>query len=38
MNDGTNNGPAVPGSNRFDLVVLGSGPAGEKGAAAAAFF
>src|SRR5262245_63754765 len=28
----------VPESNRFDLVVIGSGPAGEKGAAAAAYF
>ena len=27
-----------PASDRFDLVVLGSGPAGEKGAAQAAYF
>src|SRR5512143_270097 len=27
-----------PGAERFDLVVLGSGPAGEKGAAQAAYF
>ncbi len=40
MSAGTNNSPpvAVPESNRFDLVVIGSGPGGEKGAAAAAYF
>jgi NAD(P) transhydrogenase len=28
----------VPGTDRYDLVVIGSGPAGEKGAAQAAYF
>jgi NAD(P) transhydrogenase len=31
-------GEASPESERFDLVVIGSGPAGEKGAAQAAYF
>src|SRR5262249_38837085 len=30
--------PAMPDTERFDLVVLGSGPGGEKGAAQAAYF
>ena len=28
----------MPGADRYDLVVIGSGPAGEKGAAQAAYF
>ena len=28
----------MPDAERYDLVVLGAGPAGEKGAAAAAYF